>query len=41
MTEDIDGVYLVIPAYNEEKHVKKVLCDVANLGYKIILVNDG
>lgn len=41
MTEDIDGVYLVIPAYNEEKHVKKVLYDVANLGYKIILVNDG
>lgn len=38
---DTEGVYLVVPAYNEEKHVETVLRDISKLGYSIILVNDG
>ena len=38
---DTEGVYLVVPAYNEEKHVETVLRDISKLGYHIILVNDG
>lgn len=38
---DTEGVYLVVPAYNEEAHVEKVLREIANEGYNIILVNDG
>ncbi|MGN1363135.1 MAG: glycosyltransferase family 2 protein [Methanobrevibacter sp.] len=38
---DTEGVYLVVPAYNEEKHVETVLRDISKLGYCIILVNDG
>ncbi|WP_461462566.1 glycosyltransferase family 2 protein [Methanobrevibacter sp.] len=41
MTDYIKDTFLVVPAYNEEKHVEKVLIDIANLGYNIILVNDG
>jgi glycosyltransferase involved in cell wall biosynthesis len=39
--EDTSGVYLVIPAYNEEKTVSEVIENIASRGYKIILVNDG
>ncbi len=41
MTDYVKDTFLVVPAYNEEKHVEKVLIDIANLGYNIILVNDG
>jgi glycosyltransferase involved in cell wall biosynthesis len=39
--EDRKTIFIVIPAYNEEKRVGKVLEEVASLGYKIIAVNDG
>ncbi len=38
---DTDGIYLVVPAYNEEKTVSKVIEEIADLGYHVILVNDG
>ncbi|WP_295721973.1 glycosyltransferase family 2 protein [uncultured Methanobrevibacter sp.] len=41
MNDYIKDTFLVVPAYNEENHVEKVLIDIANLGYNIILVNDG
>ncbi len=41
MTNYIKDTYLVVPAYNEEKNVEKVLIDIASLGYNIVLVNDG
>ncbi len=41
MSNYVKDVFLVVPAYNEEKHVEKVLTDIAGLGYNIILVNDG
>ena len=41
MSDYVKDVFLVVPAYNEEKHVEKVLTDIAGLGYNIILVNDG
>lgn len=39
--EDTDGVFLVIPAFNEEDTVSSVIEEIASRGYKIILVNDG
>ena len=39
--EDTEGVYLVIPAYNEENTVSHVIEEVASHGYHLVLVNDG
>jgi len=39
--KDKESIYIIIPAYNEGKRVEKVLNEVANLGYKIIVVDDG
>ncbi|WP_409201074.1 glycosyltransferase family 2 protein [Methanobrevibacter sp. DSM 116169] len=39
--EDKESIYVIIPAYNEESRVGKVLKEVSKLGYKIIVVNDG
>ncbi|MCQ2737749.1 MAG: glycosyltransferase family 2 protein [archaeon] len=39
--EDTEGVYVVVPAYNEETTVSWVIEELANRGYNIILVNDG
>lgn len=39
--EDTEGVYLVVPAFNEEKTVSEVIENIANRGYHVILVNDG
>ncbi|MCC7553130.1 MAG: glycosyltransferase family 2 protein [Methanobacteriaceae archaeon] len=39
--DDKKSIYIIIPAYNEEKRVGNVLKKVASLGYKIIAVNDG
>lgn len=36
-----DGVYVVVPAYNEEKTVSQVIEDIAKRGYHVVLVNDG
>lgn len=39
--DDSEGVYVVIPAYNEENTVSQVIEEVAKRGYHIVLVNDG
>lgn len=39
--EDTTGVFLVIPAFNEEKTVGEILEKIAKLNYKIVLVDDG
>ncbi len=36
-----DGVYVVVPAYNEEKTVSQVIEEIAKRGYYVVLVNDG
>lgn len=36
-----EGVYVVIPAYNEETTVSQVIEEIAKRGYHIVLVNDG
>ena len=36
-----DGVYVVVPAYNEEKTVSQVIEEIAKRGYHVVLVNDG
>lgn len=39
--EDTDGVFLIVPAFNEERTVSKVIEEIANRGYHVVLVNDG
>ena len=39
--EDKKSIYIIIPAYNEGTRIKNVLINVASLGYKIVVVNDG
>ena len=34
-------VYLVVPAFNEEKTVSQIIEGIADKGYNVILVNDG
>ncbi|MDO5850283.1 MAG: glycosyltransferase family 2 protein [Methanobacteriaceae archaeon] len=41
LKEDTEGVYLVIPAYNEERNIAYLLDEIAKKGYHIVLVNDG
>lgn len=36
-----NGVFILVPAYNEEKTVAKVIKELCEMGYKIILVDDG
>lgn len=36
-----DKVLIIIPAYNEEKRIEKVLLGVKNFGYDVLVVNDG
>lgn len=39
---ELDKVYVIIPAYNEEKSIKTVINNLQNKGYKnIIVVDDG
>jgi cellulose synthase/poly-beta-1,6-N-acetylglucosamine synthase-like glycosyltransferase len=38
---DFDEVFLVIPAYNEEKTVSAIIEEIASQGYNVVLVNDG
>ncbi|HSO25170.1 MAG TPA: glycosyltransferase family 2 protein [Methanobacteriaceae archaeon] len=35
------GVFILVPAYNEEKTVAEVLKELCEMGYKVILVDDG
>lgn len=39
--EDRKQTYVIIPAYNEETRVRPVIEAIADMGFKIILVNDG
>lgn len=39
--KDKKDTYMVIPAYNEETRVQKVIEEIAKLGYKMVVVNDG
>jgi len=39
--EDVEGVFIVVPAFNEEKTVGTIIEEIAALGYKVILVDDG
>lgn len=41
LKEDTEGVFLVVPAYNEENTVSWVIEEIANRGYHVVLVNDG
>lgn len=36
-----NGVFIVVPAYNEEKTVGHIIEEIASLGYHVILVDDG
>lgn len=37
----LKDVYLVVPAFNEEKTVSQIIEGIADKGYNVILVNDG
>lgn len=39
--KDKKSIFIIIPAYNEGTRVKSVLTEVASLGYKIVVVDDG
>lgn len=39
--KDKEQTFMVIPAYNEEDRVQPVIENIAKLGYKMIVVNDG
>lgn len=41
LQKDMDKIWLVIPAYNEEKYIEKVIKKLLKYSSKIILVNDG
>ena len=40
-SELTNDVYLVVPAFNEEKTVSQIIEGIADKGYNVILVNDG
>lgn len=39
--KDKNDTYIIIPAYNEETRVRPVIEQIAELGYNMIIVNDG
>ncbi|MCL2116439.1 MAG: glycosyltransferase family 2 protein [Methanobrevibacter sp.] len=39
--ENTNGIFLVVPAFNEEKTVGEILEKISALNYKIVLVDDG
>ncbi|MCQ2971763.1 MAG: glycosyltransferase family 2 protein [archaeon] len=39
--EDKKDTYIIIPAYNEETRIKPVVTEIANLGYNMVIINDG
>ncbi len=41
MSDFKNDVYLVVPAYNEEKTVSEIIEGIVNEGYNVVLVNDG
>lgn len=38
---NIDGIFIVVPAFNEKKTVGSIIEEIASLGYKVIIVDDG
>lgn len=40
-SEEIKNIYLVVPAFNEEKTVSQIIEGIADEGYNVILVDDG
>lgn len=34
-------IFVVVPAYNEEKTIAKVISDLMNMGFEIVVVDDG
>lgn len=40
-SENKKDIYLVVPAFNEEKTVSEIIEGIAEKGYNVILVNDG
>ena len=40
-SEEIKDIYLVVPAFNEEKTVSQIIEGIAEEGYNVILVDDG
>ncbi|WP_405303810.1 glycosyltransferase family 2 protein [Methanobrevibacter sp.] len=41
MSDSRDEIFVVVPAYNEEKTVSQVIEGIAKEGYNVVLVNDG
>ena len=39
--EDKDSTYIILPAYNEETRIQPVIEEIAEKGYKMVIVNDG
>lgn len=40
-SENTEGIFLVVPAYNEKETVSQIIEGIAENGYSVILVNDG
>lgn len=34
-------IFVVVPAYNEEKTIAKVLLELMDMGFEIVVVDDG
>ncbi len=41
MSDSRNEIFVVVPAYNEEKTVSQIIEGIAKEGYKVLLVNDG
>ena len=41
MSDSRDEIFVVVPAYNEEKTVSQIIEGIAKVGYNVVLVNDG
>ena len=39
--EDKENTYVILPAYNEETRIRPVIEELAERGYKMVIVNDG
>lgn len=39
--EDIHSTYVILPAYNEATRIQPVIEEIAEKGYKMVIVNDG
>ncbi|WP_407415230.1 glycosyltransferase family 2 protein [Methanobrevibacter sp.] len=39
--EDKEATYVILPAYNEETRIQPVIEEIAEKGYKMVIVNDG